>query len=1315
MGAPEPASSRLRFLSSAVIAAVIASGLTVAAFAAPAAADTAPPEAVVPATVSSDPLPAPQINGVVWDQEIVGNTVYVAGNFTKARPAGSAAGVNEVNRSHLLAFDINTGTLLPWAPTLNGQVRAIAASPDGKRLYAGGEFTQVNGATRNRIVAFDTATGNVATAFNVSANNRVWALDATNTTVYLSGHFSSVNSTARPGFSAAVAASNGAIQPWAPVLTGGRAWDLIVSPDATKVVIGGDFTRANGSDNPGYGLIAVNSTSGATVVPWNANASVRNAGTEAAVVSLESDGDSFYGSGYHYGGGGNLEGTFRGSWATGEVDWVADCHGDTYSVAAVGDTIYTAGHAHYCGNMGGYPQTEPWTFYRGIAYSKAATGVNLPDPYGYPDHAGAAAPSLLNWFPTINLGTFTGQYQGPWDVAADSRYAVYGGEFTMVNNKAFQGIVRFAARSTAPNLDGPRLTGDNFVPKLASPAAGVVTASWPANYDRDNERLTYQVIRDGRTATPVQVMTEDSRFYDRPTMTFVDTGLTPGQSYTYRLRAIDPLGNSGWGSTLSITASGTGSLSSYARTVIDDKPTYYWRFGDPSGTPSAADSVGRSNAVNGTGVTYGQPGAILGDQNTSAGFNGTDAGRAISQEQVWRDNSFSAEAWFKTTSTSGGKIVGYGSNPSGDSNSYDRHIYMTPQGKVTFGVYPNGLATLQSPKSYNDGEWHHVVGSMGANGMQLFVDGRRVGLNPDVTWGQQYWGYWRVGGDNTWEGDRNFNGAIDEVAVYPAPLTTDQVLEHYTASGRDPAAVPTAPADAYGAAVFAADPLVYFRLGESGGAVAKDASAQAADGSYVGTRSPGAAGALVDVGDTAVQFNGGFAVTSAPVPGSNNYSTEAWFKTTTTQGGKITGFGNSNNGLSSNYDRHVYMQDDGRLVFGTWTGFTNTITTDQPYNDGAWHQVVATQSSSAGMRLYVDGALVGTNGQTEAQGYDGYWRAGGDVTWGSSSPWFDGTIDEFAVYPTALSAATVQSHYSLGSTIVPNSPPTALFTSTVDLLDAEFDAGGSTDSDGTIELYEWDFGDGETGTGVEATHAYAEEGDYDVTLTVTDDAGATATSTATVTATAPPVGPVTLASDDFARTVSAGWGTATTGGAWQSTVNANYTVSGGRGVFLHAATGSTRRALLGGISQTGSVTQVAVTVDKDVAVGQVVAGAVGRQVGTDFYQGRIRLQPGGSVGLQLLRGSSVILSNTTIGGLTFAAGDTLLIKVSVTGTNPTTIAGKIWKAGTTEPAAWQATTTDATAAMQAAGSIGVESYISSSATNIPITVRFDDFVSVEAQ
>ena len=142
-------SPRLRLPAIVAASAVL---LSVLVGVQPAAADSAPADPtspLTPATVTADALPAPQIDGSVFSQVIVGNTVYAAGKFTKARPAGSPAGVNEVPRSYLLAYDITTGALsTTFAPVIDQQVKAIAASPDGKRIYIGGAFTKVNGANK---------------------------------------------------------------------------------------------------------------------------------------------------------------------------------------------------------------------------------------------------------------------------------------------------------------------------------------------------------------------------------------------------------------------------------------------------------------------------------------------------------------------------------------------------------------------------------------------------------------------------------------------------------------------------------------------------------------------------------------------------------------------------------------------------------------------------------------------------------------------------------------------------------------------------------------------------------------------------------------------------------------------------------------------------------------------------------------------------------------------------------------------------------------------------------------------------------------
>lgn len=94
-----------------------------------------------------------------------------------------------------------------------------------------------------------------------------------------------------------------------------------------------------------------------------------------------------------------------------------------------------------------------------------------------------------------------------------------------------------------------------------------------------------------------------------------------------------------------------------------------------------------------------------------------------------------------------------------------------------------------------------------------------------------------------------------------------------------------------------------------------------------------------------------------------------------------------------------------------------------------------------------------------------------------------------------------------GVTVAANQAPAAAFDATpakgIVPVTVELDAGDSSDGDGSISSYEWDFADGSTGTGVRATHAYVEPGKYVVKLTVTDDKGSTATVTRDLIAMSP--------------------------------------------------------------------------------------------------------------------------------------------------------------------------------------------------------------------
>ncbi len=1061
--------------------------------------------------MAADPLPTTQIDGVAWTQLVAGDTVYVGGKFSNARPAGAAAGTNLTARTNLLAYKLSDGTLnANWNPGANGEVFGFAMSPDGSRLYVAGSFTSIGGQTRYRVAALNPTTGAVISTWAPVVNATVRSIAVKGDIVYLGGEFSTVNNATRTGI-AAVSASTGALLPFSAQLVGGYGVrGVVVSPDGSKVVIAGSFTSTNGSTNPGRGMAALDAVTGASL-PWAANSIARNAGNNASIYSLASDADSVYGTAYDYYGGAEdgLEGSFRVDWDTGQLIWLEDCHGDTYSVAPMGNEIFIAGHPHYCGNIGGFPQTNPWTFQHSMSFSKAPTGqIITADPLGYRSFTGLQAPTMNNWFPKWTPGTFTGIDQAAWSVAANDTYVVYGGEFTRVQGLNQQGLVRFAVKTAAPNKIGPQVQGGAWKLGTVSYRLGEVRLSWTANYDPDDASLHYEVLRrDKGSSSPLYTVDKNSNFWTTPLMSYTDKTVTPGQTYEYRIRVTDSKGNNTVTDWTPVTATPVSQATAYGDTVLAGNPSYYWPLGEDSGTTGFDWANGNDLTVN--NAVRAASGMNLTQASKSTDFAGTSGSFATTTSAVTGPQQFSIEAWFNTTSTRGGKIVGFGNASTGNSGSYDRHVYLSNTGQVSFGVYPGASRAVTSAAGFNNGQWHHVVATMDASGMKLYLDDRLVGSRTDTTSAQAYDGYWRVGGDSlgSWPsaGSSGYADAnISDVAIFDRALTRRDVDSHWVASGRTSALQP-APADAYGKSVYNLDPTLYWRLGEASGTTAADAGSNGNTGTYRNSVTRGQSGALNGVNNTAISVQGnGFVSSDASFVNPTTYAVEAWFKTTSTTGGKIVGFGNARTGNSSSYDRHVYMTGDGILHFGVYTGQEVTLDSAAALNDGKWHHVVAQQTAD-GMKLYIDGSLTAQNQEAAAQNYTGYWRVGGDSGWAGTG-YFTGSIDDVAVYSQPLSGAQVEEHYEVGAFGSLNQLPDAGFSAVVSDLSVDLDASASTDADGTIASYRWDFGDGsapETGTKATTTHTYAAAGTFQVTLTVTDNRGGTSSITSPVTVTEP--------------------------------------------------------------------------------------------------------------------------------------------------------------------------------------------------------------------
>jgi hypothetical protein len=455
--------------------------------------------------------------------------------------------------------------------------------------------------------------------------------------------------------------------------------------------------------------------------------------------------------------------------------------------------------------------------------------------------------------------------------------------------------------------------------------------------------------------------------------------------------------------------------------------TQYYPLQETAG-PTATNSGTLGSAANATysatGSTYATtpgPRCAL-NQEAAVSLDGA-SGAITAGNLVTNPQTFTIQLWFATNTTSGGKLIGFGNVTAGASTDYDRHLYMLNTGQLTFGIWNGAAQVITSTASFNDGLWHLATATFStAGGMTLYVDGVQVGRNATAMTPQNYNGYWRIGYDNLngWPSPPTsyfFNGAVAHAAVFPTALSATEAADQYGAG-------PWTCAAAAGSSGSVAN--VYLPLQETSGTTAANSGTDGAAGN--GTYS--ASGwTSVRSGPTcgtnafrAVQLDGvaGRLWTTQLVINPQSFTEQIWFSTTSLTGGKLIGFGDgAGGGTSGQYDRHIYLNNDGTLTFGVYNGICYTVNSTTAYNDGAWHLATATFSPGTGMALYVDGSLVGTNTQTTAaQNYNGYWRVGYDNLNGwpgaPSNFSFTGKLAQASVYNRVLTTDEIAGQYLAG-------------------------------------------------------------------------------------------------------------------------------------------------------------------------------------------------------------------------------------------------------------------------------------------------------------
>lgn len=203
-----------------------------------------------------------------------------------------------------------------------------------------------------------------------------------------------------------------------------------------------------------------------------------------------------------------------------------------------------------------------------------------------------------------------------------------------------------------------------------------------------------------------------------------------------------------------------------------------------------------------------------------------------------------------------------------------------------------------------------------------------------------------------------------------------------------------------------------------------------------------------------------------------------------------------------NYDVTLTVADDDGLSDVE----TLTIMVDPPANVLPEPSFTATPQAGAAPLLSQFDASGSSDPDGQIADYQWDFGDGGSASGIATSH----TFNSPGVYDVTLIVTDNES--GVASTTLPvaaGAPPTARISASPDSgtpsLAVEFDASGSSDSDGTVVGYQWDFDDGASSAAASPTHAFEDPGEYQVSLVVVDDDGLPSPpATATISVSADP-------------------------------------------------------------------------------------------------------------------------------------------------------------------------------------------------------------------
>jgi PKD repeat protein len=370
-------------------------------------------------------------NGEIWDIEVVPslNRVFIAGSFTSA--ANTVAPTTTINQAGLLSYNLNTGLIdTSFRPTFGGGgVAAVEATPDGTKLFVGGDFNTVGGVARQKVASLNLTTGApISTfAFTQSTNNAVTALATTNSTLYVGGRYSRINGVLRTGLAAVNTASGAVDTTFDNNISGGIGVNgalgvaqLKLTHDESKLLVVHTGRQIDGQDRLGMGII---DTATEQLLPfrstlWDDNIARLGGVTRIYGADIAPD-DSYFVVTSGSGGDAPPISDTAVAYplnATSIQDsnvqpkWIARHFDSIYSVAITEVAVYLGGHFGFIESP---TSDDPWPGLDNVGYGtgQGLAGYGLGDQVVRRDHIAAVSPATgkaIEWNPTGGSNSFEG-------------------------------------------------------------------------------------------------------------------------------------------------------------------------------------------------------------------------------------------------------------------------------------------------------------------------------------------------------------------------------------------------------------------------------------------------------------------------------------------------------------------------------------------------------------------------------------------------------------------------------------------------------------------------------------------------------------------------------------------------------------------------------------------------------------------------------------------------------------------------------------------------------------------------------------------